>query len=437
MKEPLVSCIMPTANRKQFVQLAIAYFLRQDYPNRELVILDDGTYPIDHFITYDKRIKYYHSKSIYGLGVKRNICCENSLGEIIVHWDDDDWYAEDWISQQVHSLIQSGADITGINNINYFSLKEQKVWKYVDSIYEIPWVYGATLAYWKSFWRANIFRELNIGEDNDFIWRSSPAIYAHNYTKGYLGIIHENNAGLTFQENPRQKLQMEKWIKEIDGPEKNEILSGAKNNRVEGPLVSCIMPTSNRQSFITEAIDNFIKQDYINKELIIIDDGGFSIKHLIPINAQIKYYYFPFVSQIGTKRNIACQLANGEFILHFDDDDWYAVDWISQEVSALETSDADIAGLDQIQFYLRSTSSYRMIKNYNSKQPWLTGATLIYRKSFWIHHPFKELNVGEDDDYVRNTGAKVYAHKYYQGFVATIHENNTNQNTSALFSLSK
>ena len=38
----LVSCIMPTASRRRFVPLAIRYFLSQDYPNKELLILDDG-----------------------------------------------------------------------------------------------------------------------------------------------------------------------------------------------------------------------------------------------------------------------------------------------------------------------------------------------------------------------------------------------------------
>ena len=41
--QPLVSCIMPTYNRREFVPLAIRYFLRQDYANKELIIIDDGT----------------------------------------------------------------------------------------------------------------------------------------------------------------------------------------------------------------------------------------------------------------------------------------------------------------------------------------------------------------------------------------------------------
>ena len=44
-KTPLVSCIMPTYNRRHFAGKAIEYFLRQDYPNKQLVIVDDGTSP--------------------------------------------------------------------------------------------------------------------------------------------------------------------------------------------------------------------------------------------------------------------------------------------------------------------------------------------------------------------------------------------------------
>jgi hypothetical protein len=37
--QPLISCVMPTPGRLHFVAQAIAYFRRQDYPNRELVIV--------------------------------------------------------------------------------------------------------------------------------------------------------------------------------------------------------------------------------------------------------------------------------------------------------------------------------------------------------------------------------------------------------------
>lgn len=430
MKYPLVTCIMPTANRQHFIPYSIDYFLHQDYPNAELLILDDGITSIRDLIPNHIKIRYYYVDYQLNIGKKRNLCCENAKGEIIIHWDDDDWYAEDWISKQVNALITSEADITGLSEINYFSSLQKKKWKYRNSGIENNWVYGATLSYWKTFWEGHPFNDMNTGEDNDFVYNSGAKILIHNYTDGYLGIIHETNTGVSLYEDPREKLQLAKWAKSIEKPDKPSL---KKQVIVKNPpLVSCIMPTANRRRFITSALKNFIEQDYPNKELIILDDGIESIKDLIPTNQRIHYFHSKAIFKIGEKRNQACKLANGELIMHFDDDDWYAPDWISHEVFALTNSDADIVGINQVQFFSPDQNKYWMIKNSNSKRPWLTGASLIYRKSFWENHPFKALSIGEDDDYVRNNGAKIFAHDYYQGFISTLHSSNTNQSTIKL-----
>lgn len=426
MDLPLVSCIMPTANRQIFVPYAIDFFLHQDYPNAEFVIIDDSEESIASLIPKHPNIHYVYNNSLgTSLGKVRNIACEKSKGEIIVHWDDDDWYAQDWVSQQVNALISSGADITGLCDINFFSAFTNKRWTYRDTEKEKPWVYGGTLAYWKSFWSKQPFHGLQAGEDNDFIWKSSQTkIHPHNYIDGYISVIHRENSGILMYEDPRKKIRVEKWMKKMDAPEvceKHSIFSTSSDL----PLVSCIMPTANRKDFIPDAIANFLKQDYMNAELVIIDDGKDSVADLIPENPRIRYFYFEPLGKIGTKRNIACEIANGELITHWDDDDWYAQDWISHQVQALINADADICGIDQVQFFAPALNRYWMTKNSNSKLPWLTGASLIYRKSFWEQHPFKNLQIGEDDDYIRNSGARVFAHDYFQGFIARLHLNNT------------
>jgi glycosyltransferase involved in cell wall biosynthesis len=55
---PLVSCIMPTFNRRPFVPQAIQYFLRQDYPEKELIVVDDGTDPVVDLIGDADGIRY-------------------------------------------------------------------------------------------------------------------------------------------------------------------------------------------------------------------------------------------------------------------------------------------------------------------------------------------------------------------------------------------
>lgn len=198
---------------------------------------------------------------------------------------------------------------------------------------------------------------------------------------------------------------------------------------MEQPLVSCIMPTANRQKYIPFAVDYFLQQDYQHAELVIIDDGKESIAPLLPQIPNIRYFYIPPLGTIGAKRNYACKKAQGEIIVHWDDDDWYAYDWITQQVNFLLTSGADICGIKHIHHYSAIMQTFwqgdaENRNNPNSK-PFLAGATMVYRKSFWQQHPFKDLQKGEDEGFVQTPGAKIFAHDYIDGFIAMLHPDNT------------
>src|SRR5215210_5881737 len=92
--QPFVSCIMPTYNRRKFIPNAIRYFLRQDYTNKELIVIDDGTDAVKDLIPDHRDIRYFYLDKKMNLGAKLNLACQHAKGNIIVHWDDDDWYAE-------------------------------------------------------------------------------------------------------------------------------------------------------------------------------------------------------------------------------------------------------------------------------------------------------------------------------------------------------
>jgi glycosyltransferase involved in cell wall biosynthesis len=212
MDLPLVTCITPTANREKYLPLAISYFLQQDYINAEMVIIDDGIYSLSHLIPNNKKIKYhYFNQRIGTIGSKRNLACEKALGEIIVHWDDDDYYAPDWISQQVSAQIKSGADITGLNKVDFYSPTVDKKWRYEDLDTEKPWLCGATMAYKKKLWERYKFIDLQVGEDYDFVWNSGGSVYAFDYLSGFVSILHAHNTSLKPIENPRHKKHSEPW----------------------------------------------------------------------------------------------------------------------------------------------------------------------------------------------------------------------------------
>jgi glycosyltransferase involved in cell wall biosynthesis len=98
---------MPTADRRHFVPRAIYCFLEQDYPQKELVIVDDGADSVRGLVPNDRRIRYFRTETRKLVGAKRNFACREVRGEVIVHWDDDDWSASWRLSYQVEQLQES------------------------------------------------------------------------------------------------------------------------------------------------------------------------------------------------------------------------------------------------------------------------------------------------------------------------------------------
>lgn len=88
---PLVSCIMPTYGRPDFVGESIAMFLAQDYPHKELIILNDCAGQVLEF-THPEVVVINEDQRYATLGEKRNAAISRSRGEILAVWDDDDIY---------------------------------------------------------------------------------------------------------------------------------------------------------------------------------------------------------------------------------------------------------------------------------------------------------------------------------------------------------
>ncbi len=185
---------MPTHNRRAFVPQAILYFLRQDYPDKELIIIDDGSDSVRDLIPFDERIRYFHLSERISVGAKRNLACERARGEIIAHWDDDDWHAPHRLRYQVEALSRAEADLCGINRLLFYDLKEACGWQYIYPDGHRLWLSGSSLCYRRAAWQSNPFEDVDIGEDARFVWsgRAERIIVLPDSTF-HVGIIHHNN----------------------------------------------------------------------------------------------------------------------------------------------------------------------------------------------------------------------------------------------------
>src|SRR6266542_1006102 len=194
---------MPTYNRRPFVPHAIEYFLRQNYENRELIVVDDGTDSISDLIPQDRRIRYTRLENKLTLGAKLNLACEMAEGEIIAHWDDDDWYAARRLSYQITGLAQKGIEVCGINQLLYYDLCKGSAYLYRYPRQQRMWLLGSELCYFRTFWRTHRFADINVGMDAQFVWSAAPeSVLALEDPSFAVHMIHAHNVSLKQTQGP-------------------------------------------------------------------------------------------------------------------------------------------------------------------------------------------------------------------------------------------
>jgi glycosyltransferase involved in cell wall biosynthesis len=106
MKDPLISIIIPTYNRKVYLPLAIESALQQTYRNIELIVVDDGsTDGTKESIQINNGSKYrYIWQENQGVSAARNLGLSIANGKYIAFLDSDDLWHPEKIFYQVREL---------------------------------------------------------------------------------------------------------------------------------------------------------------------------------------------------------------------------------------------------------------------------------------------------------------------------------------------
>ena len=191
--QPLVSCIMPTADRRAFVPAAIEHFLRQDYPHKELLIVEDGDSTVADLVPADQRVRLIRAPTRTSVGAKRNLACAQASGTLIVHWDDDDWHADHRLSYQVGALLAADAELCGLTRLLFLDTRSGRSWRYVYPDRAGRWLGGSTLCYRRTLWTRSPFPAINVGEDMRFVAQARTQPLVLSDETFHVGIIHGRN----------------------------------------------------------------------------------------------------------------------------------------------------------------------------------------------------------------------------------------------------
>ncbi|MCD0473687.1 glycosyltransferase [Flavobacterium sp. EDS] len=243
MMTPLVTVIIPTYNRKEYLETAIQSVVDQSYKNIEIIVIDDGStdnYAVSICDKFSNCTYFYKENG--GLSSARNYGINLSEGEFIAFLDDDDFWESSKIEKQVKILLENHSvdcvhssvavvnekgELTG----SYFGAAQNKIDK------RSGYVFWNALGCWvvKSptpLIRKNVFQSdllfdetIKVGEDIDFYQRM---FYRHklHYINEPLAFYREHN------NTERLSLQLKKYI----GIE-NKMFLNLKKMGIKNPFI--------------------------------------------------------------------------------------------------------------------------------------------------------------------------------------------------------
>ena len=112
-----------------------------------------------------------------------------------------------------------------------------------------------------------------------------------------------------------------------------------RKNAMNPPLVSIIVTTFNSKKWLRESLDSALGQTYLNREIILIDDGstddtGNWVKKHYPNNIN---YIYKQNGGLASARNLGITKAQGQYIQFLDADDIILPEKISRQVVWMET----------------------------------------------------------------------------------------------------
>jgi len=183
-------------------------------------------------------------------------------------------------------------------------------------------------------------------------------------------------------------------------------------------MISIIIPTYNRASFLKEAIQSVLDQDYFLSsdpvylfELLIIDDGSTdSTKEIVKAFGDKVKYRYQGNKGISASRNLGLRLAKGDYIAFLDSDDLWKKAKLRMQMNLMEfLAEAAVCYTEEI--WIRKGIRVNPKKKHQKHSGWIfdkvlplcllsLSSALFSREVFEeVGHFDEELPVCEDYDF--------------------------------------
>lgn len=186
----LVSCIMATRDRREFIPQALRCFLRQTYSESELIIVDDGRDSVADLCEGIPRVRYIRLHRPATTGTKLNIGIERARGGILQKLDDDDYYHPDFLKLAM-ARLPSRTSVRTLVAWDCFLILTAGETRLRHSGH--GWDAGGTFCFYRKLWECNPFRDVAKNEDYWFVYDHRPRISRVCAAESYILVRHGGN----------------------------------------------------------------------------------------------------------------------------------------------------------------------------------------------------------------------------------------------------
>ena len=180
--------------------------------------------------------------------------------------------------------------------------------------------------------------------------------------------------------------------------------------------VSIIIPVYNVEKYISRCLDSILNNTYKNIEIILVNDGSKDNSQKIIDEYKEKYADIIIAVEQENKgpaeaRNLAMDIATGEYLMFVDSDDFVEKDYIEKYVSQL-TEDYDMV----IGGYYRTNDEKKLYQVKLKDEKWSMYMIMgpyarLYKKSFLECNQIRFIKVNIGEDIYFNLQANVSAKK--------------------------
>lgn len=184
-----------------------------------------------------------------------------------------------------------------------------------------------------------------------------------------------------------------------------------------------VITCTNKPHTLQNIIDNFNRQDFEKKELIIVINNDSIDLNLWKSETEkyknIRIFKVSERISLGNCLNMAVEKDIYDIIAKFDDDDYYGPKYISDTIKSFEYTNAKVIGKGATFVYF-AEKGILAIRSPGSEKKYVkfvNGSTLVFKKEIFNKVKFRDISIAEDvyfcNDCIKNNITIYSTNKYH------------------------